>query len=290
MNRPSSPTSASLPRCFADRYGPWAIVTGASDGIGRACAHELAAAGLNLVLVARRQNTLDALAAEFARDHGIEARPLALDLGQPGAVVRLVHETRPLDVGLLITSAGYGTSGPLLKTKLADELDMLQVNATSVLELVHRLGPRLIARDRSGVVLLGSLVGFQGVPRAANYAATKAYVQSLAEALHHEWKPLGVDVLASAPGPVNSGFAARADMDLGQALTPATVARETLRALGRRSVVRPGFLSKFLEAALTLPRWARVRILALVMRGMTRHQESTRQEHESRDRQAVASA
>jgi len=120
------------------------------------------------------------------------------------------------------------------------------------------------------LVLLSSLVGFQGVPRAAHYAATKAYVQTLAEALHVELGPLGVDVLASAPGPVHSGFAARADMRMGVALQPSAVARVTLSALGHTTTVAPGLLSKVLLGALVpLPRWARTRVMGRVMRGMT---------------------
>jgi short-subunit dehydrogenase len=110
------------------------------------------------------------------------------------------------------------------------------------------------------------------VPRAANYAATKAYVQSLAEGLRGELMPFGVDVIASAPGPIDSGFARRAHMTLSMTGTPSSVAAGTLRALGRVQTVRPGFVSKLLELALSLlPRWGRVRIMARVMAGMTKH-------------------
>lgn len=118
---------------------------------------------------------------------------------------------------------------------------------------------------------MSSLVGFQGVPKAATYAATKAYVQSLAEALHHEMRAERIDVIASAPGPIHSGFAARAKMTMGMAQQPAVVARSTLRALGRRATVRPGWLAKGLEAALKpLPRFGRVRMMGVVMNGMAR--------------------
>lgn len=113
-------------------------------------------------------------------------------------------------------------------------------------------------------------MGFQGVPRAANYAATKAYVQSLAEGLGAELAPLGIDVLASAPGPVHSGFASRAGMTMARALSPDVVARDTLRALGKKRTVWPGWLTKLLMSALaTLPRWGRVRVMQQVMSGMT---------------------
>jgi short-subunit dehydrogenase len=120
---------------------------------------------------------------------------------------------------------------------------------------------------------MGSLVGFQGTPTAANYAATKAFIQAFAEGIHYELKPFGVDVLSSAPGPVASGFAKRADMKMGQAATPEEVARGTVEALGRQVTVRPGFLSKFLGWSLImLPRLTRVRLMHAIMGGMTKHQ------------------
>jgi hypothetical protein len=115
------------------------------------------------------------------------------------------------------------------------------------------------------------------VPRSANYAASKAYVQALAEALRVELAPHGVDVIASAPGPVASGFARRARMHLGMTTSPEEVARGTLAALGRLGTVRPGWLSKILEWALApLPRWGRVRMMGLVMSRMTSHQAGER--------------
>ena len=123
------------------------------------------------------------------------------------------------------------------------------------------------------MILMSSLVGWQGTPFAAHYAATKAYVQSLAEAMHAELKGSGVDVLASAPGPVNSGFAARANMRMGAAATPADIAKASLAALGRRRTVVPGLLSKVLTYSLVLlPRAARTRVMGQIMRSMTKHQ------------------
>lgn len=195
------------------------------------------------------------------------------DLADEAAVASLVDATQALDVGLLVAAAGYGTSGPLMDAPLERELNMLDVNCRAVLALSHAFGRRFAGQGHGGIVLFGSLVGFQGVPRAANYAATKAYIQSLGEALHVELAPKGVDVLVAAPGPVDSGFAARADMRLGPALKPDTVAAATLNALGRRATVWPGPLSKLLIGSMApLPRWARVRMMARIMGGITKHQ------------------
>jgi uncharacterized protein len=254
-----------------ERYGPWAVVTGASDGIGRACARELATAGLHLVLVARRQAQLETLAAELRAQHDVDVVVVVADLSTQGGVLAVTEATAPRDVGLLVAAAGYGTSGDFVDATLDDELAMLDVNCRAVVALAHEFGRRFVTRGRGGLVLFSSLLAFQGVPRAANYAATKAYVQALAEGLRLELAPRGVDVLASAPGPVATGFAARASMTMSFAQTPEEVARGTLAALGRWGTVRPGRLAKLLEASLKLlPRWGRVRMMGVVMRGMTR--------------------
>jgi short-subunit dehydrogenase len=256
---------------FGEKYGPWALVTGASDGIGREFARRLARAGLNVVLVARRAEVLEQLGNELRSSFGVDVLVLPADLARPATVDAIAGSTAALDVGLLVAAAGFGTSGRFVDSQIASELEMIDVNCRAVAALAHHFGGRFGRRGRGGIVLMSSVVAFQGVPRAANYAATKAYVQSLAEGLRAELRPLGVDVVASAPGPVHSGFAERADMRMGLAETPAAVAQATLDALGRRGTVRPGWLSKVLGWSLALlPRWARVRVMALVMGGMAR--------------------
>lgn len=264
--------NAADPR-LAQRYGPWAVVTGASDGIGRAFAHHLAAQGLHLVLVARREAVLLELAAELQRKHGTPCVVFAADLSDLKAVDRLVERTAPLDVGLLVAAAGFGTSGPLLDSSLGVQAQMADLNCTSVTAQAWHFGRRFAKRGCGGVVFLSSLLAFHGTPRAAHYAATKAYVQTLAEGLRVEWAPLGVDVVASAPGPTRTGFAARANMRMAQALPAEVVARVTMQALGRKTTVRPGWLSKLLGWSLaTLPRWGQVMVITQVMKGMTAHQ------------------
>lgn len=261
---------------FAARYGPWALVTGASAGIGRAFAEALAERGLNLVLVARRHDRLVALARELEEKHGVAVDVATMDLSKPTAPRSLDEATASRDVGLLVAAAGVGTSGPFLDSSLTTELAMLDLNARTVADLSYRFGRRFARRGRGGLVLMSSIVAFQGVPGAAHYSATKAYVQSLAEGLAREWAPLNVDVVASAPGPVDSEFAERANMQMGATVAPAVVATTTLAALGRRSITRPGWLSKLLEAGLAvLPRRFRVRMMARVMEGMTRHHDRT---------------
>ncbi|KGF73491.1 short-chain dehydrogenase [Neosynechococcus sphagnicola sy1] len=254
------------------RYGSWAVVTGASSGIGAAMVRKLAEAGLNLVLIGRSQTVLEEMAADLTTHYGIEVRVIRLDLALETGVETIGAATRALDVGLLVAAAGFGTSGSFLDACLEEEMAMLNVNCRALLGLSWYFGRRFAQQGRGGLVLMSSIVGFQGMPFAAHYAATKAYVQALAEALDVELAPLGVDVLAAAPGPTQSGFATRAGMRMGMALKPGDIALPILNALGRRATALPGFLSKLLTYSLVLlPRWLRVRIMGEVMKGMTKH-------------------
>lgn len=248
------------------RYGSWAVITGASDGIGRAMALELKKEGLSLVLCARDGARLERLARELAPQ---ETRVVAADLSTPAGIEALLVATRELDVGMFVPAAGFGTSGAFIEGELSAELSMIDLNCRAVAELSYAFARRFAERRRGALILWSSLVAFQGVPLSANYAATKAYVQTLAEGLRVELAPHGVEVLASAPGPVASGFASRAKMTMARAETPEAVARGTLAALGRRTTTRPGFLSKLLGFSLAmLPRWGRVMVMTQVMRGM----------------------
>jgi len=255
------------------QYGPWAVVTGASEGIGRAFAEKLAEQGFHLVLVARREAVLESLSQTLHDRYRIQTEVIAADLSKAEDVERVAKATTALDVGLLVAAAGFGTSGNFIELDVANELNMLDVNCRALTAQSHHFAQRFKVRGGGGIILLSSLVAFQGVPRASSYAATKAYVQTFAEGLRSELKPFKVDVLACAPGPVASGFAKRADMQLGSAEKPEVVAAQALRALGKQSTVRPGFLAKFLGYSLALlPRWGRVKVMTLVMGGMTKHQ------------------
>lgn len=257
---------------FYARYGPWALVTGASSGIGKAIAARLAQWGFNLVLVARREDVLADLAQDLLKREGVDVKVIPIDLALDTAQAELTRHTQDLDIGLLVASAGFGSSGSFLASDPEQEIAMVLVNCRAVLATSLHFGRQFADRGRGGLILLSSIVGFQGMPYAANYAATKAYVQTLAEGLYVELAPLGVDVLAAAPGPTQSGFADRANMRMGMALDPEAIVEPILDALGRQSTVLPGFLSKVLVYPLSiLPRWARIQIMGQVMRGMTQH-------------------
>ena len=225
------------------RYGPWAVVVGASDGIGAALAEELAAHGTNVVLVARRKVLLDELADTLRATHGVQVRVAVLDAATPEGIAAIAGF--PEDVGLVVCNAALGPVGPFLGLTAAQLDAMLDLNCRSAAHLAHAYGTRLVARGRGGIVLLGSMAGDQGSALVTHYAATKAYLRVLAEGLWAELRQHGVDVLASCPGLVHTPtFEQTAAAPAGR-LVPAPmraedVARETLAALGRRPVVIPG--------------------------------------------------
>ncbi|MEM8955925.1 MAG: SDR family NAD(P)-dependent oxidoreductase, partial [Verrucomicrobiota bacterium] len=152
-------------------YGPWAVVTGASSGIGRETAVQLAGAGMNLLLVARRGLLLQDLAGELSRSTGVLVKTLVLDLSRESATAELIAATEDIDVGLYVGAAGFGSSGLFIDSTVDREKDMIMVNCLAVLTQTHHFARRFAKRGSGGLVLMGSLVGFQGAPLAGHYAA-----------------------------------------------------------------------------------------------------------------------
>ena len=171
---------------FQTRYGPWALITGASNGIGKAIAAQVAARGINVALAARNRQELQAIARDLRDAHHVETIVVAVDLVDPGAASHLEDQLSDLDVGLVVLAAGFGTLGAFADAPLDRELEMIAVNITAVTRLAHTFARRLVIRGRGTIVLFGSILGWCGVPGQATYAATKAYVQNLAEGLHRE--------------------------------------------------------------------------------------------------------
>ena len=257
-----------------NKYGDWAIVTGASSGIGLELATQLAAAGFNLILNARNEARLLTVEQQL-KSHNIAIKSVVADLSDKEGVEKIIQATQGLKIGLLINNAGFGTSGSFVDASLDLEVNLLRVNCEAVLALTHFFAKQFKQQGRGGIIFLSSLVAFQGVPYAANYAASKAYIQTFAEALAVELKPFGVDVLAAAPGPVETGFGQRANMIMDNAMLPEQLGVPILAALGKQTNVVPGLLSKVLTYALrTAPRFMKVKIMQKVMGGFTKHQRS----------------
>lgn len=257
------------------KYGPWALVTGASSGIGLELADRLAESGINLIINSRNPERLDIISHRLRAQYAVEVVSVAADLEQREGSALLIESTKNKEIGLLIANAGFGTSGEFIHSNLEHELSMIKVNCEAVLILVHHFAKQFALNKRGGIILMSSIVAFQGVTYAGHYGASKAYIQSLGEALYEELKPYQVDVLVPVPGPVESKFGDRANMNLSGAMKPAQIGVPILKALGRSKSVLPGFLSKILVNSLRIvPRWAKIKIMKLVMGGMTRHQRN----------------
>src|ERR1700680_37325 len=186
------------------RFGPWALITGASSGIGREFARQIAASGIHVALVGRREPLLRTVGAECTRESGVQHRIIPLDLSEPDFLPVLADATRDLDIGLVVSNAGTGNPGEFLKHDRQLLRETVQLGAMAHLDIAHHFGQKLAKRLRGGLILAGAMGAEGGVPLMANDGAAKAYVHSLGEALHFEFTPLGVYVTVLAAGGTNT--------------------------------------------------------------------------------------
>src|SRR5260370_2220064 len=186
------------------RFGPWALVTGASSRIGKEFARQIAASGINIVLVARREDLLKEVGFEFSKRYGVEHRVVVLDVSREDFVGQVASDTDDLDIGLVVSNAGTGNPGEFLKLDRQLLQATLRLGTMAHLDITRHFGAKLAKRRRGGLILAGAMGAENGVPCMANDGAAKAYVHSLGEALHFEFKPLGVYVTVLAAGFTNT--------------------------------------------------------------------------------------
>ena len=219
----------------AEWRGEWALVTGASAGIGVALAQELAAGGTHLVLTARRRERLEALAKALSAKYKVKTEVFAADLADPSAPEKIFAFTKEkgIEIDLLINNAGFGHLGEFPSVEKQRLLDMVQVNCNAVVHLTRLYLPEMVARRRGDVLILASTASFQAVPYISTYAATKAFDLLLAEGLAEEMKPYGIRVCALCPGSTESEFhvVAGHEKPKRKAETAEKVARTGLKAL-----------------------------------------------------------
>jgi len=230
---------------FATRWGgKWALVTGASAGIGLALAEELAAANTNLVLTARRKDRLESLAARLRSAHGVKVEVLPADLANPAAPgeIRSFTQSKSLEIELLINNAGFGSYGRFYECDLPRQLEMIQVNCAAVIHLTHLYLGEMVARRHGDILIVASVAGFQAVPYVSTYAATKAFDLRFAEGIAEEVRRYGVHVCALCPGSTTTEFrevAGQPARTFRGAESAEKVARVGLRALvaGKSSII-----------------------------------------------------
>ena len=241
---------------FSQQYGPWALVAGASEGIGRAFALELAERGLSLVLTARRDGPLLSLAREIEARFAVKARTLAIDLARPDLVESIAHASSDIEIGLVVYNAAYAPIGSFLTLELEQHQRSIDVNCRGPLALAHHFGRAMAQRQRGGIILMSSMSGLQGTALVTTYAATKAFDMVLAEGLWAELRAQHVDVLTCVAGATRTPtFESTNPQDAGSLARPMEaeqVAREALAALGQGPSVIPGRLNRAVARAMRL--------------------------------------
>ncbi|MGI8917526.1 MAG: SDR family NAD(P)-dependent oxidoreductase [Pyrinomonadaceae bacterium] len=249
------------------------LITGASSGIGEAFARRLAALGRNVLVVARSEDKLVTLCNELGRNHPVRAQYVVLDLSRPDSAKRLFAETEKLglEIDMLVNNAGFGSMGDFGKLDLARELNMIDLNVKSLVELTYLFMAPMRVRKGGTIINVASTAGFQPVPFMATYAATKAFVLSFSEAVGEENRQHGIEVLALCPGVTDTNFfeAARGHKPPARgAQTADEVAETALKALGRGKGHVISGLSNFVmvEAQRVVPRSLVVRVAGKMMR------------------------
>jgi uncharacterized protein len=243
---------------FREHYGPVTLVTGASSGIGKSFAELLATKGMDLVLVARRVQRLNELASRLERQCGVKVTVRETDLSDSTAAQQILDTTSSLDIGLVISNAGFGFKGPYSSCDTKVMADMLMVNCNTPMQLAHGFIPRFRKRGKGGIIFTSSVEALIGCPYSTAYAATKALVNALGEGLWAELQPEGIDVLTLCPGATESESAGLQGIDIStlRNVMPADeVARLTLENIQRGPVF---FSSEYyranFEKLLSMPR------------------------------------
>ena len=260
---------------FTTRYGSWAMVAGASQGLGAAYAEALAARGLNLILVARRSDLLQSLSSTLSQKYKIETKTIVQDLSAQDAAEQVLRSAEDLDVGLLVYNAAFSAIGPFVERSVEDHMKELHTNTMTPLKLVHFFANQMLARGRGGILLMASLSAYQGSAYISAYAATKAFNIVLAEGLWEEWRQRGVDALVCVSGAIKTPtYLASEPKQTGglgdMAMVPDQVVKEALQALGKQPYVIPGGMNRISSFVMRhlLPRKTSIQMMGRILRGM----------------------
>ena len=235
-----------------NKFGPWAIITGASSGIGKGFARQLASDGLNVILVARRVSLLEEIGRQLAKEFGIEYRAIEADLADESAIKKITEITNDLDICLLVSNAGTGKPGKFLSFH-EDELKyILQLNAISHLSLIHHFSKKMAILGRGGILLTGAMGASDGVPYMANEAGTKGYILSLGKSLHSEFKEFGINVTVLVTSPTETPVLSKLGFNKDNIpMKPVSIeqcVKEALLALSaNRVTIIPGFIYRIMN-------------------------------------------
>ena len=253
---------------FLTEYGPWALVTGASSGLGEEFCRQLAIQKINLVMVARRKDRLEKISRELEDRYSIETKVIAADISKADFLQQITNITDSMDIGLLINNAGFALTGNFLDHSLEEELSLLYVNCRAPLMLAHTFGKKMVQRGGGGIINVSSVSGFMPLPFWTHYAATKAYSLNLSEGLWFELKGKEVDVLALCPGGTNTEFSQVAGTKHG-GMKPSSVVALALRDLGRKPTTIVGIGNRMIVLlGKIMPRPWMIKMGARAVKGM----------------------
>jgi uncharacterized protein len=231
---------------FKEKYGSYALVTGASAGIGKAFAYLLAERGFNLVLVARREYRLKEIAKELSGKYKIEAVSIPMDLSKDGSAGELFGKVKELNIGLMVNNAGFGYYGRFVKQDADKFSEMIKLNILSFTLLAKIFSEYFIEKKRGGMILVSSLAAFQPTPGMALYGATKAFELLIGEAIAEEIKGKNVDITVLCPSATLTEFQTVAGGVPHDGMTAEFVANCALRCLGKKRIAIPGIGNKIL--------------------------------------------
>jgi short-subunit dehydrogenase len=260
---------------FKEKYGPWAAIAGSAEGLGEAWSEALARRGMNLLMIDHQEEKMSHLSTRLENDYGIRTKKLHLDLASPDAADRIMEGMKGLDCRLLVYNAAFSLVKPFADHQ-PEELDrFIAINTRTQLRLVHAFALHLLGKQKGGgIMLMSSLAGLLGMQLVAPYAATKAFAWNLAEAIHHELKPYGIDVMACIAGATATPAYLLTNPKYGaikpQVMKPGEVAEAALKKLGKKTLFMPGFSNRFNYFILTriLPRKVASRIANNTMKNM----------------------
>ena len=260
---------------FSDKYGPWALVTGAARGLGAEFSRQIAVKDINVVMVDLLVDELARTAEDIRKASGREVVTIAADISQPDFIEKIRQRSDGLEIGLLVSNAVYGPVGMFVERGLDEKLRSIAVNVRAPLVLVHEFAVRMAARGRGGIIMVSSASALQGTPYVANYAATKAYNLILAESLWVELREKGVDVLGFMPGTTRTPGYVESKPQMERAkivkvMEPGPTVAEALNALGKRPshIAGRGNRLTFFISGKLMPRKLAIMLTAKMMRNL----------------------
>lgn len=252
-----------------EKYGDWALITGATSGIGKCFAETLAKKGFHLVLVARNEEKLEQLSKELGAIYSIQCQVIVTDLTKETSVHDIIQNTSTIQVGLLINNAGYTFTGNFLEYSKDSQADIVKINSFIPMLLSYEFAKRMTENKKGGIINVCSVSGMMPLPGWASYAASKAFLLSLSQSLWFELKPKGIDVLALCPGATKTNFHETAQVN-SSGLKPEEVVHSGLKYLGKRPSVIVGKSNAFMVSVMQfLPTKLKIRTGAMAVQKMS---------------------